>query len=154
MDSTRSLIIFAIALALISAGCRPPTSESKRLEPFEILLDWQAEPTYIGVYYAKHLGEYQKLGLDVKITQSWGANQAVTAVAAGRYRLSTASGGATVLGYNNGEHMVSLAVLYPAVPSVVYGLASTGIKQPRDLEGKRIGIYPGSITKKRIRRGH
>ncbi len=140
-------LIFLSSLGLVTTGCRHPTAENKPLESFDFLLDWQAEPTYLGVYYAKHLGEYQKLGLDVKIVQSWGATQAATAVASGRYKLSTASGGATVLGYNNGEHILSLAVLYPKVPSVVYGLASENVKSPKDLEGKKIGIYPGSITK-------
>ena len=117
------------------------------LEPFQFLLDWQAEPTYLGIYYAKATGEFAKLGLDVEIIESWGANQAVSAVAAGKYPISTASGGATILGYNSGADIVSLAVLYPRIPTVVYGLASTGIKTPKDLEGRTIGVYPSSITK-------
>jgi NitT/TauT family transport system substrate-binding protein len=133
---------------LCAVSCRSPKQpEPRKLQPFEFLIDWQAEPTYLGIYYAKRLGEFEKLGLDVSIIQSWGANQAVIAVATGRYKIATASGGATVLGYNNGEEIVSLAVLYPKIPSVIYGLASTNVLGPRDLEGKRIGIYPGSITK-------
>ena len=135
-------------LVCMMVGCRPPeTKQAEQLKKFEFLIDWQAEPTYLGIYYARATGQFRKLGLDVSIIQSWGANQAVTSVASGRYQIATASGGATVLGYNNGEHMVSLAVLYPRVPSVVYGLASTGVRSPNDLLGKTIGIYPASITK-------
>lgn len=144
--STASLLI---AFAFLT-GCKPPVSTTTGTTPlkhFDFLIDWQAEPTYLGIYYAKHLGEFYKLGLDVNIVQSWGANQAVGAVAAGRYKISTASGGATVLAYNNGESIVSLGVLYPHISTVVYGLSSTNIRNPKDLEGKRIGIYPGSITK-------
>lgn len=144
------LVWMLVASALCSAiiGCRRDSVLPRPVahEPFEILLDWQAEPTYLGVYYAKALGLYEKLGLDVTITQSWGANQAVSAVAAGKYPIATASGGATVLGYRGGAEIVSMAVIYPKVPTVVYGLAQSGIKTPKDLEGKRIGIYPGSIT--------
>ncbi len=125
------------------AGASTPGS----LRPFEILIDWQAEPTYLGVYYAKTLGLYEKLGLDVTIVQGRGANQAAAAVAAGTYKIATASGGATVLGRNSGMQLVSLGVIYPRISSVVYGLAKTGVREPRDLVGKRIGIYPGSITK-------
>src|SRR5579863_9502475 len=122
-------------------ACRPPDQpESRHLKPFDFLIDWQAEPTYLGIYYAKHLGEFERLGLDVSIVQSWGANQAVAAVAGGRYKIATASGGATVLGYNEGERIVSLGVVYPRISSVIYGLSSTGVKKPSDLEGKRIGI--------------
>src|SRR3989338_6117062 len=62
-------------------------TEQKQLKPFELLIDWQAEPTYLGVYYAKTIGAYQKLGLDVKVIQSWGANEAASAIAAGKYKI-------------------------------------------------------------------
>ena len=140
--------ISALIMLSVITACRPPEQrEVRRLSQFEFLIDWQAEPTYLGIYYAKHLGEFERLGLDVTIVQSWGANQAVAAVAAGRYKIATASGGATVLGYNEGEQIVSLAVLYPRISSVIYGLSSTAVRVPSDLEGKRIGVYPGSITK-------
>lgn len=147
-------IIVAVGGVLV-AGCDRSSSsksgenqgDAARLKPFEILIDWQAEPTYLGVYYAKDLGLYQKLGLDVKVVQGRGANQAVATVAAGRYKLATASGGATVLGRNSGMDLVSLGVLYPKISTVVYGLAKTGVWKPTDLVGKKIGIYPGSITK-------
>jgi NitT/TauT family transport system substrate-binding protein len=148
VNITRCVWFVLTGYAFISVGCRSPeTSQPQQLKKFDFLIDWQAEPTYLGIYYARDTGQFRRLGLDVSIIQSWGANQAVTSVASGRYQIATASGGATVLGYNNGEHMVSLAVLYPKVPSVVYGLASTGVKSPADLVGKTIGIYPASITK-------
>ncbi len=141
-------ILFVLVLLAVLTACRPPAKQAApELKKFDFLIDWQAEPTYLGIYYAKHLGEFQKLGLDVNIVQSWGANQAVAAVAAGRYKISTASGGATILAYNQGEQIVSLGVLYPHISTVIYGLSSTDVKTPADLIGKRVGIYPGSITK-------
>ncbi len=137
-----------VLLLVLEGGCGPRSETPQaKLQKFDFLIDWQAEPTYLGIYYAKETGAFRKLGLDVDIIQSWGANQAISAVAAGRYKISTASGGATVLGYNSGAQIVSLGVLYQRVPTVVYGLASSGIREPRDLIGKKIGIYPGSITK-------
>lgn len=136
-----------ICVILLLSGCRTPEPNNPQLTPFEFLIDWQAEPTYLGVYYAKELGLFRKLGLDVTIVQSMGANQAVSSVAAGRYKIATASGGATVLAYNQGAQIVSLGVIYPKISSVVYGLARSKVQTPQDLLGKRIGIYPGSITK-------
>jgi ABC-type nitrate/sulfonate/bicarbonate transport system substrate-binding protein len=136
-----------VGISLLLSGCKGPPSNGPQLTKFEFLIDWQAEPTYLGVYHAKELGLFRDLGLDVTIIQSMGANQAVSSVAAGRYKIATASGGATVLAYNQGAQMVSLGVIYPKVSSVVYGLARSNIRTPQDLLGKRIGIYPGSITK-------
>lgn len=145
----RLLVFLSCLLAtFLAEGCGPGKQRpANQLEKFDLLIDWQAEPTYLGVYYAKDLGLFQELGLDVSIVQSWGANQAVSAVAAGRYKIATASGGATVLAYNNDARIVSLGILYPHVPTVIFGLAKSGIHQPRDLAGKTVGIYPGSITK-------
>jgi NitT/TauT family transport system substrate-binding protein len=143
--------VCTLLLALGLTACERQGSEKDdngpaTLQKMEFLLDWQPEPTYLGVYYARATGEFRKLGIDMTIVPSWGANQAVSAVSAGRYPIATASGGATVLAYNNGAEIVSLGVLYPRVPTVVYGLASRSVSAPKDLEGKRIGIYPGSIT--------
>jgi ABC-type nitrate/sulfonate/bicarbonate transport system substrate-binding protein len=146
---TRLFTFLGCLLAsFLTAGCgRGKEHAANPLEKMDFLIDWQADATHLGVYYAKDLGLFQKLGLDVSIVQSWGANQAVSAVAAGRYKISTASGGATVLAYNNGAQIVSLGVLYLRIPTVIYGLAKSGIRHPKDLIGKTIGIYPGSITK-------
>jgi putative hydroxymethylpyrimidine transport system substrate-binding protein len=140
------LLALSISITLLVLGCSSCQPNGK-LTKFEFLIDWQAEPTYLGVYYAKEIGLFRNLGLDVEIIQSMGANQAVSSVAAGRYKIATASGGATVLAYNQGAAIVSLGVIYPRISSVVYGLASSNIHEPKDLLGKRVGIYPGSITK-------
>lgn len=143
--------IVALSLVGILASCNDTkTSNGSNVavapKPIELIIDWQPEPTYLGIYFAKSQGYFAKAGYDVTITPSWGANQAVSAVASGKYVIGTASGGATLLGRNNGANVISLGVLYPRVPSVVYGLSTSGIRSPADLKGKRIGIYPGSIT--------
>jgi NitT/TauT family transport system substrate-binding protein len=143
------LFVFLSCLlaSFLTGGCGPGKEQApNRLEKFDFLIDWHADATHLGVYYAKDLGLFQKLGLDVSIIETLGANQAVSAVAAGRYKIATASGGATVLAYNNDARIASLGVLYPHIPTVVFGLAKSGIHQPKDLIGKTIGIYPGSIN--------
>ncbi len=160
MRSLKATVCFAAILVVTVSGkvrSRPGNGQSSTqqsvksaqvatLKPLEILIDWQAEPTYLGIYFAKDKGYFSALGYSATVVQSWGANQAVAAIASGRYSIGTASGGATVLGYNNGAKVVSLGVLYPKISTVVYGLATQQVSKPPDLKGKRIGIYPGSIT--------
>lgn len=138
----------ALAFSLGVSACEraPKATATATLKPLDLLIDWQAEPTYLGIYHAKQKGYFADAGYAAKITQSWGANEAVAAVASGKYTIGTASGGATVLGRNNGANVVSLGVLYPRIPTVIYGLSSANIHKPADLKGKRIGIYPASIT--------
>jgi ABC-type nitrate/sulfonate/bicarbonate transport system substrate-binding protein len=135
-----------IALSACNATDGSSNGSTGDLEPLDILIDWQAEPTYLGIFFAIEQGYLREVGYDAKVTQSWGANQAVAAVAAGQNVLGTASGGATILGRNNDAQVVSTAVLYPRIPTVVYGLATSGIQAPADLKGRKVGLYPGSIT--------
>jgi len=141
------LVAASIGLIVSCDSSDLSETETKELAKVEFLLDWQAEPSYLGIYYAKQLGLYSNFGYDVDVVQSWGANQAVSAIATGKYLIGTASGGATVLGYNNTSNVVSLGVLYPAVPSVIYSLIENPLSEPTDIYGKRIGIYPSSSTK-------
>ena len=141
------------AAVAVSLGCGGHPAETgtgsapEVLEPFAFLIDWQAEPTYIGVYLARETGGFRRLGLDVEIVESPGANAAVAAVAEGRYPIATASGGATITAVGRGASLVSTAVLYQTLPTVVYGLAAQDVDAPSDLAGKRVGIYPDSTTR-------
>ena len=142
----RTALMSLIAAGLLF-GCESSPQTENRGKPFDFLLDWQAEPTYLGVYLAKARGGFARLGLDVEIVQSWGANAAASAVAAGEYEIATASGGATVIANSNGARLVSTAVLYPRLPTVIYGLAEQGVRAPGDLIGKKVGVYAESINK-------
>jgi len=145
-------LCYGAAIGLSSAcGAPPPHAgadlTSEALEPFAFLIDWQAEPTYIGVYLARETGGFRRLGLDVEIVETMGADAAAAAVTAGRYPVATAAGGATTTAIGRGASLVSTAVLYQRLPTVVYGLAAQEIDEPSDLAGKRVGIYPDSTTR-------
>jgi NitT/TauT family transport system substrate-binding protein len=153
-------VALVVALAAMLCGCGrdqpsptkavPPSGvepiKPAALQPLEFLIDWQAEPTYLGIYYARSIGAFRDIGLDVRIVQSWGANEAAAAISAGKYAIGTASGAATVIARSSGAKLVSTAVIYHHLPTVIFGLAETGIHAPHDLNGKTIGIYAKSVT--------
>ena len=150
--SAAALAVSSLA-AGFSIGCGAPPADSgaasarEGLQPFQLLIDWQVEPTYLGVYLARERGHFEALGLDVEIVESSGANAAAAAVAAGSYPIGTASGAATVTAVSRGASLVSTAVLYQRLPTVIYGLADQGVDAPADLAGKRVGVHPDSTTR-------
>ena len=140
-----------LSFALLFTACGDKDVENKndkiQLKKMDFVIDWQPEPTYLGIYYALDTKEFEKIGYDMSIQTSWGAHQVVAAIASGKYSIGTASGGATVLARSNGTPIKSLGVLYKDIPTVIYGLSSkTMAKTPKDIEGMKVGIYPGSIT--------
>lgn len=152
--TTFTILLIAASLSACQKESAPPKPPNTTAAPgsaaaqkFDFLIDWQAEPTYLGIYYAKALGAFSELGLDVNIVQSWGANDAASAIAAGKYKIGTASGAATVIANSSGADLVSMAVIYHRLPTAVFGLRESGISKPKDLEGRNVGIYAKSITK-------
>ena len=80
-----------------------------------------------------------------EIVESSGANAAAAAVAAGSYPVATASGAATVTAVSRGASLVSTAVLYQRLPTVIYGLADQGVDAPADLYDDA-GLLEGRVT--------
>ena len=149
--------IFAAAfMMLLLIGCgqsdQDEASEAAGgdLKPLDFVIDWLPGPTYLGVYYAVDIGEFEKAGYLTTVRVIQGANRVVGSIGAGTYLVGIASGAATVLGRgheNDSVPIKSLGVLYKDIPSAVYGIASkTMAKTPKDLEGMTVGLYPGSIT--------
>ena len=134
----RVLSLIAIAL-LVSCGQHGGGKVT-------LLIDWQPEPTYIGLYYAAEQGYFAERGVDIQFENSWGSVQATKAVSVGKYKIATSSGGATILSRNYTDNVVSLLELYPEIPSALYSFQNTPLAKPSDIYGKKVGIYPGSVN--------
>jgi NitT/TauT family transport system substrate-binding protein len=104
---------------------------------------------YLPTMLAEQLGEYQKAGVKVEISNFRGGSQALTAVLGGSADV--------VSGYY--DHCVNLLakdklltaiVVYDRYPGLVLGVApqqTASIKTLKDLEGKKVGVSaPGSST--------
>ena len=59
------LAVWGLA-AGFSIGCGAPpvdsgaTSARESLQPFQLLIDWQVEPTYLGIYLALERGHFER----------------------------------------------------------------------------------------------
>lgn len=135
------LLVIIVALTFRKPSHRPAV---------KILLDWKAEPTYAGFYIAKQKGffsQIEKDGTSIEIIEGSGATLSAQLMGNGdEYLISACSGEATAIAVSKGIPIKSVAVLYPAVPTVIYSRADTAIRTPQDMNGKRIGLIDGSIT--------
>ena len=137
--------IFVIFGLLVGCG---PSDQGRDLKPIKFIIDWSPEPTYIGLYYAIDIGEFENAGYLTTVLPIKGANRMIQAIGNGQHFVGISSGGATVLGRGKESLPVkSLGVIYKDTSSVVYGIASKSMaKKPKDLEGMNVGLYHGSIT--------
>ena len=52
--------------SFLAGGCGHGKEQAPtRLEKFDFLIDWHADATHLGVYHARDLGLFQKLGLEM-----------------------------------------------------------------------------------------
>lgn len=90
-------------------------------------------------YVALDKGYYKEEGLDVTFLRGQGSVDAIKKVASGAAMIGFADAGALALARGNDSIPVKLlAVVYASPAHAIFALADSGIKTPKDLEGKTI----------------
>lgn len=139
-------IVLVVALSFRSPSIRESSQGPTAEAIVTAYLDFSPVVSFIGFYVAQEQSFFKDVGLQVSFEHGRGANDAATVVASGRYPLGTSSGQATIVARARGGDIVSLAVLYPNVPTVAVSHSGKPIRVPRDLLGKRIGVNEASAT--------
>jgi NitT/TauT family transport system substrate-binding protein len=114
------------------------------LRPVKMLLDWIYQGPNAGFMVAKSKGIYEQAGLDVQIEAGKGSGSTAQLIASNVAQFGFCDG--FVLGFSaaKGMDLKMIASVYRRNPAGVMVLASSGLKTPKDLEGKSVGIAPGS----------
>ena len=129
-----------MALASVALfGCGGGTTDDGLTE-LNLLLDWKPQMEQAGFITADARGYYRDAGLSVTMHEGQGATTTAAMVGSGQYGLGLSSGGATIIARSKGAAVVSLALINQHSPTVIFALKSTGIEEPADLVGRRIGL--------------
>ena len=124
----------AVALAL---GSLPANAQT----PIKFTLDWVFQGPTSPFLVALEKGYYKAEGLDVTMDPGQGSAGAVQRVATGAYQIGFADVNATIEynAKNPGKEVLCVFMAYDFAPFGVYALKKSGIKVPKDLEGKKLG---------------
>jgi hypothetical protein len=125
-------------------------------------LDWVVNGTHAGYFVAQDKGYYGDAGLDVTLSRGFGSGDTVKRVAAGTATFGLADTGAIIAAEANEEVPIRIvAMIYDRASLGVIYLAESGIKNPKDLEGRKIGrsasgasvnMFPGFLKANNIDR--
>lgn len=108
---------------------------------FKFTLDWAFQGPTAAFLLAEQKGYYKAEGLDVTLDAGQGSAGALQRVATGAYEMGFADVNA-LIEYNvkNSDKQVKAVMMgYDAPPFGAYALKSSGIKTPKDMEGKKLG---------------
>ena len=159
--------LFLLAAMLLSACASAPTeapaptqapSETEAPAPTEapaatapaekdavkLTLNFLAGGPQAGFTYAKELGYYDDLGLDVTIEEGQGSATTSQLVATGGTDFGFADGAAAMSVRAQGGNVKIVAPILQTNGFAIISLKETGITTPQDLVGKTIAVQPGS----------
>lgn len=127
----------ASLLTVISCGF------AQAAEAVTVRLKWFHQAQFAGFYMAKERGHYQSGGLTVDIQAGGPDFPAIQMVAGGNEQFGVASADQILIARSKGVPVVALAVIYRRSPFVLFALKPSGIEDPKDFKGKRIGVKLG-----------
>ncbi len=136
------LLVLLVISVLGSAGCKKeeemPTVKYRGgfMPAAQNQADWAA------------LGEgyFEKEGIKADIDKGTGQEEATMMVAAGEYDMGMSSAVPAIMGISQGMPIQVVAMILQRNYLAMNGLENSGIQTPKDIEGRRVGIYPTGET--------
>ncbi len=129
-------LLLAAALA-VSAGL------ASAQDAVSLRLNWYLGGLHVPYYYGKEMGFFKQEGIDLTINEGRGSGNTVQVVAAGSDTFGMADSSSLITTASKGADVKSVMSLLNSTGFSVVSLASTGIKTPKDLEGKSFAVSPG-----------
>lgn len=130
-------------LGLVFAFLSSPT---KADEKYTLSLNWIPHSLHFGIYLAKERGWYHDAGLDIAIERGYGSSDTVKRVGTGASDFGLADTASVVLGRASGINTKLVAMLMNRPADAIYFVKGSGIKTPKDLEGKTMGAAVGEAS--------
>jgi NitT/TauT family transport system substrate-binding protein len=139
----------AQAPAAPSTGANPVPKESAAKatasDQVSFLLEWVPHGSHAPFHLAEEKGFYRDVNLEVNIQDGSGSVKTVQIIGAGQHTVGFA--GLSVMALGRGQNMPIKAVAGLMQRNVfgVFVPKDSGIKTPKDLEGKSVLVTPGSV---------
>lgn len=142
MKKSTGLKILVLSLVLIFAGASGGMAEKITLK-----LNWVPGGDHCFYFVAKEKGLYEQQGLDVNIERGRGSGDTVKRVDLGTVDVGLADTGTLVVARSKGAKVKDIAIIYANSPNGIKTRWDTGIKGPRDLEGRMVGVPAGDAQR-------
>jgi len=132
------------AATLLAAGSGRPAGAA---EAVKLNLNFLPYGLHVGFYVAREQGWYREAGMEVEILKGEGSSDAVRRMGTGAVDFAFADLGSLTLGRSRGLKVKALGIVLDKDPSVMISLKGSGIRTPKDLEGKSIGALTASALR-------
>lgn len=136
------LALLILSALLVSCGGGPQAEGENALAPVTLTLDWYPNADHAGVYLAEERGFFEEEGLQVEIQQPSDPAAVLQLVAAGRSEFGISYENEVTNAAARDIPIQSVMAIMQEPLNSIIALEESGIEEPEDLAGKRIG-YAG-----------
>ena len=134
----RSALVAVFAFVALAAQAK-----AEELTKVSIRMDWVLNGYHAPFFVGVKNGYYQSEGLDVTVQPGNGSGVVAQAVGNGNGTFGYVDGGTMINLVSKGLDVKAVMGILQTSPLAVVYNVSTGIKEPKDLEGKKIGVTNG-----------
>jgi NitT/TauT family transport system substrate-binding protein len=130
-------MVFILLFVASSVGC-----SSSRIpnDPVTLQLNWYHSAEFVGYYVARDKGFYGDANIDVTIKEGGTGIAAWKSILDKRADFAIATFDEQKQNVETNQPSVAIMTTFQIPPLVIFSLADAGIKEPKDLVGKRVGI--------------
>ena len=132
--------LLAILVAGVIAGTALPAAAQ---DAVSLRLNWYLGGLHVPFYYGNDQGFYKEEGIDLTINEGRGSANTTQVVAAGSDTFGLADSSSLITLASKGAEIKSVMSVLNSTGFSVVSLADTGIRAPKDLEGKSLAVSPG-----------
>ncbi|MBL8672006.1 MAG: ABC transporter substrate-binding protein [Alphaproteobacteria bacterium] len=131
------------AAALAAAACAVAAPPAAAADAVSLRFNWYLGGLHVPYYLGKENGYFKAEGIDITLNEGRGSANTVQVVAAGSDTFGMADAGSLMLLASKGADVKAVMSLLNTSGFSVISLAETGIKTPKDLEGKKLAVTAG-----------
>ncbi|WP_300265247.1 ABC transporter substrate-binding protein [Microbacterium sp.] len=140
---TRSIAVLgaaAVTIGLSSCAAETPAGSDELVEA-SFQLGWLPNVESMPMLVADEKGYYEEEGVDLTIEPGGPQVVADAQIVSGNVLMGALTSESLANAVEAGAPLVAVGAIYQTSPSAVVVLADSGITEPKDLEGKRLGVY-------------
>lgn len=151
----KRIILGMLFITMIFSGCTKKdngTETDKKLEDFNVVLDWYPNAVHGFIYAAIENGYYEEEGLKVNVQFPSGTNDAMSLTAAGKVDAGIYYMHDVVLAKANQDVPIkSLGAICQQPLNILLSLKEKDITEPKDLIGKIVGQSGSELSEATIK---
>jgi NitT/TauT family transport system substrate-binding protein len=119
--------------------------DGRPLKPVRFMLQWFPQAEFAGPYLALDKGIYKKYGIDLTIVPGGANLSSVDGLASGRVDFAEMWLSTAIQQRAHGLRLVNVAQVIQRSALMFVAKKSSGIATPRDMEGKKVGLWRGDF---------